>query len=203
MENPLYVNLRKTAEFVPNQPLLLRDIAGLWRFGGVPKIVEDITIDIPSNQPVYPITAEWVAGQITTVLPHLPLSFIGESCCWAKIEKPRRKTGVFANFGAILIALLLFAGAAGAIISFHGDVDMIKAHQAIYHMFTGKHTDNSPWVSVPYSIGVGLGVALFFLRFGKKRLRRKPSPIEVQNDLMQHEILQYQQTRFEEEQRHA
>ena len=38
--------------------------------------------------------------------------------------------------------------------------------------------NNRPLIS--YSIGVGVGIIVFFNHFGKKRLTREPSPVEVE-----------------------
>ncbi len=65
----------------------------------------------------------------------------------------------------ILAWLLLFFGAGLAIMNFHTDVSMKEVHIRIVELITGKRTDHPLWFQIPYSLGIGLGMVLFFNHF--------------------------------------
>ncbi len=83
--------------------------------------------------------------------------------------------------------LLLFVGAALAIIYFHEDVSMQQVHQRLYYMVTGESNKKPLLFQIPYSLGLGLGMILFFNHVFQKRINEEPSPLEV-------EMFQYQQS---------
>lgn len=56
--------------------------------------------------------------------------------------------------GAMAIA---FLGGMIGIMNFHSDVDMPTTHKIIYRAVTGKENDQPLAVSIPYSIGLGIG----------------------------------------------
>ena len=80
----------------------------------------------------------------------------------------------------ILIWFLLFFGSAMAIMNFHDDVSMRSVQEKLYKIITGVE-DSKPWIfQIPYSIGLGLGMILFFNHVFKKRINEEPSPLEVE-----------------------
>lgn len=86
----------------------------------------------------------------------------------------------------VCIWLLLFIGAAMAIMNFHYDVSMEKVQQRLHFLLTGVEERHPLWLQVPYSLGLGIGMILFFNHLFKKRINEEPSPLEV-------EMFKYQQ----------
>jgi len=80
----------------------------------------------------------------------------------------------------LLIWFLLFFGSAMAIMNFHDDVSMRSVQEKLYKIITGEE-DSKPWIfQIPYSIGLGLGMILFFNHVFQKRINEEPSPLEVE-----------------------
>jgi len=78
-----------------------------------------------------------------------------------------------------LVCLTLFFGAMLAIMFFHADVEMETVHRSIHRLVTGVEVERPLWLSVPYSLGVGLGVLLFFNSLSRRRPSSDPSPLDV------------------------
>ncbi len=81
---------------------------------------------------------------------------------------------------AIGVAVLLFFGAMLAIMFFHADVEMGVVHQGLYQMVTGQEIERPLILQIPYSIGVGLGVLLFFNSLSSRQPSSDPSPLDIQ-----------------------
>jgi stage V sporulation protein AA len=97
------------------------------------------------------------------------------------IIKPRiRNNPSMERFWALAVSVLLFFGSMMAIMFFHADVDMHTVHQGVYRLVTGEVTERPLALQVPYSIGVGLGVLLFFNSLSRRRPSSDPSPLDVQ-----------------------
>src|SRR5690554_3648279 len=62
----------------------------------------------------------------------------------------------------ILVWFLLFFGSGLAIMYFHEDVSMLETQQRLYTIMTGKEAEKPLIFQIPYSIGLGLGMILFF-----------------------------------------
>ncbi|PGT83744.1 stage V sporulation protein AA [Bacillus sp. AFS040349] len=90
-----------------------------------------------------------------------------------------------------LVWLLLFIGAGLAIMNFHEDVSMQAVHQRIYKIVTGKENAQPLILQIPYSLGLGLGMVLFFNHLFKKRINEEPSPLEVEIFNYQLDLDQY------------
>jgi len=90
-----------------------------------------------------------------------------------------------------IVWLLLFIGAGLAIMNFHEDVSMQAVHQRIYKIVTGRENDQPLILQIPYSIGLGLGMILFFNHLFKKRINEEPSPLEVEIFNYQLDLDQY------------
>ena len=50
----------------------------------------------------------------------------------------------------------------------------------LYGMFTGRASDGFTLLEISYSIGVGLGILVFFHHFAKKQGGADPTPLEVE-----------------------
>jgi stage V sporulation protein AA len=76
--------------------------------------------------------------------------------------------------------LLLFFGSGLAIMNFHTDVSMKDVHIRITELVTGKRTEHPLWFQIPYSLGIGLGMLVFFNHLFRKRFNEEPNPLEVE-----------------------
>ncbi len=124
-----------------------------------------------------------VISKIQTQFPQHEVQLIGPAQTIIEVMIERKKVP-FLMF--ILVWILLFIGAAMAIMNFHEDVSMGNVQQRISYMITGVNDQSPLWFQVPYSIGIGLGMILFFNHVFKKRFNEEPSPMEM-------ELFNYQQ----------
>ena len=87
--------------------------------------------------------------------------------------------------------LLLFVGSGLAIMNFHEDVSMMEVHRTIYEMITGRKSEHPYLLQIPYSIGLGAGMVLFFNQLFKKKFSEEPSPLEVEMFSYQENLNRY------------
>jgi len=91
----------------------------------------------------------------------------------------------------ILVCFLLFLGAITAIINFHSDVDMKQAHSTIYKIITGEESDRPLLLQIPYSLGLGVGMSIFFNHVFKKKINNEPTPLEMKMYSYQQSVDEY------------
>ncbi len=137
----------------------------------------------PNDQNIVIIDMMQVIEKINEFKPSLDIQSIGPTETIVTVQqKKRRLTPIY----FILVWLLLFIGAGLAIMNFHEDVSMNEVHHRIFRLVTGNDTVKPLLLQIPYSIGLGLGMILFFNHFFKKRFSEEPSPLEI-------EMFQYQE----------
>jgi stage V sporulation protein AA len=91
----------------------------------------------------------------------------------------------------VLIWFLLFFGSAMGIMNFHDDVSMQSVQEKIYTIITGKNAVKPLLFQIPYSVGLGFGMILFFNHVFRKRINEEPSPLEVEMFNYQQDIDNY------------
>lgn len=99
-----------------------------------------------------------------------------------------------------LVCIILFLGAAMAIINFHADVDMKKSHATLLRIITGKGNENLLFLQIPYSLGIGIGVAVFYNKLIPNYSKSEPSPLELEVDSFRKEIERHMINRSENSQ---
>lgn len=129
-----------------------------------------------------------VIHQLSQRYTNLEFQQVGPNQTIITIQKPKKSSSIV--FIA-LIWLLLYIGAAMAIMNFHYDVSMEEVQQRLHYLLTGEDVKHPLWIQVPYSIGLGVGMILFFNHLFKKRINEEPSPLEVEMFKYQQDLDQY------------
>ena len=75
--------------------------------------------------------------------------------------------------------------------NFHADVSMPKVLARIFYLITGEVNHRPLLLQIPYSLGIGAGMILFFNHIFKHRFNDEPSPLELEVFLYQESIDQY------------
>ena len=90
----------------------------------------------------------------------------------------------------IFVCLVLFMGSATAIMSFHSDAQIPNVFKNYYKIFFGQEIKitNPKIITVPYSIGLSLGIIVFFNHIGGKKITDEPTPIEVEMSLYDQDV---------------
>ena len=90
-----------------------------------------------------------------------------------------------------LISIVLFFGAALAIINFHEDVNMEESLHDFHEIITGEKNENPIFLYISYSLGIGIGMITFFNHIVKKKYKKDPSPLDVEMHLFENNIDKY------------
>jgi stage V sporulation protein AA len=98
-------------------------------------------------------------------------------CYWPKANKENKFLTILK---VSMVCLTLFAGGAIAIMTFHNDAAVPDVFKHLYRVFTGIETENPTVLEIFYSIGLALGIIVFFNHFTTVKLTDDPTPIEVE-----------------------
>lgn len=175
----IYLRMRNRVQSPPNGIVLLKDAAQIIAPESVLPYLETLKIHqlSESDGNIVVIDIMKVIRMITKDFRGIEVQTIGPA--QTIIEVVTKKKGVSIPF-FLLIWFLLFFGSAMTLMNFHDDVSMKSVQEKIYTIITGKNDAKPLLFQIPYSIGLGLGMILFFNHVFKKRINDEPSPLEVE-----------------------
>lgn len=186
----LYLKIHKNI-LLRNTTVHLKDI------GEIHCIVQSIankvkTMRLPTEQIKgpgrYVFSVFDVIEEIQKEYPDLTISNLGETDFILTVEEEKRFQEVLGWIKTILVCGLCFFGAAFSIMAFNNDINVTKLFAQLYEIVTGSPSDGFTMLEVSYSIGVGMGILIFFHHFSKKRGLSDPTPLEVEMRTYEDEI---------------
>lgn len=190
MEKTVYIRLRHRIQVQPYDNITIDKIALIVGDKELSSKIRRILIHKiqPSDKNMVVIDVMHVIKEIHKFDDQIDVQTIGAAQTIVEIMYEKKKISplLFCT-----VWLLLFIGAGLAIMNFHEDVSMQAVHQKIYKMVTGKTNDYPLLLQIPYSIGLGLGMILFFNHLFKKKINEEPSPLEVEIFNYQLDLDQY------------
>lgn len=112
--------------------------------------------------------------------PGIVISNIGETDCVVEMKQGKKTNNLLQNSKAAVVCLILFFGAGFSIMTFNNDVNIHTLFYDISEHVTGEKEKGVKVLQLMYSIGIALGIIVFYNHFGAKKLTEDPTPIEVE-----------------------
>ena len=92
----------------------------------------------------------------------------GEPAKWTQIVK------------AVVLSVVTFFGGAFTIMAFNNDIGINDVFSKLYAQVIGSPSSGVTELEVCYSIGLSVGVLMFFNHFGRKKITHDPTPVQVE-----------------------
>ncbi|WP_101844144.1 stage V sporulation protein AA [Halobacillus sp. Marseille-P3879] len=185
MSAPIYIRMKQAIRIPVKEEIRLFDIAKVTGTNINKHTIENMVLHRikKEDKNIIVIDSYAIVEYILHRFPEREVEIIGPNQCVVHIEHEKKKP-VF--YVVAFIWLLLFIGAAMAIMNFHYDVAMESVQQKLHYMLTGKEVEHPLWIQIPYSLGLGIGMILFFNHWFSKKFNEEPNPMEV-------EVFKYQE----------
>lgn len=185
MKETIFLKMRHRIQVKPNATIRVGDVAQVVATKRIDDIVQTPIYTVQKkDRNIVIIDVMHVMKALMNVVPQDDIQSLGPSQTIVEVVYEEKRWGYLY---VPIVWLLLFIGSGLAIMNFHEDVSMQQVQQRLYRVITGKEVEKTLWFQIPYSLGLGLGMILFFNHFFKKRINEEPSPLEV-------EMFQYQQS---------
>ncbi|MBR1931064.1 MAG: stage V sporulation protein AA [Lachnospiraceae bacterium] len=113
------------------------------------------------------------------VCPDILVQSVGESDVLVEWVDVDRQKGWQMVLKIVMVCLVSFFGTAFAIMAYHNDVGINDVFTEIYRMVMNREPGALNTLEVSYSIGLALGIIVFFNHVGGRRITKDPTPIEV------------------------
>ncbi len=146
-------------------------------------------VHMPENGPKRcVISVLKIISCIHEMYPELEIQNLGETDLIVTYENQQTPGKVVHLIKTAAVSMITFTGAAFSIMTFNNDVSVTKLFSQIYEVIMGHPGDGFTVLEVSYSVGITIGILVFFNHFGKKRFSADPTPLEVQMRLYENDI---------------
>ncbi|MGN0298845.1 MAG: stage V sporulation protein AA [Lachnospiraceae bacterium] len=121
-----------------------------------------------------------IIEKIQQEFPDLVINILGEVDFVVEYVPDAKTSRLWEWCKTFIIIVITFCGAAFAIMTFNSDVDVPEVFKMLYQMFLGHEGQSVYWLEWSYSIGLGLGIIIFYNHLSKKGQEDDPTPLEVE-----------------------
>ena len=187
----IYLKLKKKVSLSGVSQITIKDVAEVVATADVAAKLEPtkvLTVD-PQRRMSYLVSVTDVIKLVKKAYPDAGVSSLGETDAWVDYCPTHTHESAWLRWGKIaLVSVILFVGSATAIMSFHNDAEIPKVFQGVFEMIFGYKNENPTLIEVPYSIGLALGIIVFFNHAFGRKITDDPTPIEVQMSIYDGEV---------------
>ena len=121
-----------------------------------------------------------IMEQIHEDYPNLEISNEGESDFIVEYVGKKEDAIWLERLKTIILCILIFFGAAFTIMAFNNDVGVSDVFAKFYYQVTGMESNGVTELEIGYSIGLAVGIFVFFNHVGRKKITHDPTPIQIE-----------------------
>ncbi|HEY4602556.1 MAG TPA: stage V sporulation protein AA [Cerasibacillus sp.] len=179
MNNTVYVRMKQKINVRKGTSLTLNKLADVSTSTPLSEEINQFVVYQLSDNEKHVIVFDqfFILEQLQKKYPEIDVHFLGANQTIVQISNKQSPPSILL---AVIVWFILFIGTAMTIMNFHYDVSMQETQQKIHYMLTGKAVQSPLWIQIPYSLGLGVGMLLFFNHWFKKRFNNEPSPLEIE-----------------------
>lgn len=186
----IYIKTNKKIKVNKTGSILLKDIAEIWAEKSVKRQLEYIPVFFIKEKvnKCYLLSIIDVINIVKNKFPQYSIVSLGETDTLIEFEVKKSENRLLKYIKIALVSIVLFAGSATAIMSFHSDAQMATVFENYYYIFFNEKIENPAIINLPYSIGLAVGIIVFFNHFSGKKLTSDPTPIEVEMSVYEKDV---------------
>lgn len=190
MEQNIYIKAEQCIQ-VKNKKIFIEDVVKI--FGSDKKLVKELNGEV-----LYMVTDEKPRKYIFSILkviellqkehPDLTINNVGETDFIVEYTPPTRKGKVLEILKVTFVCLSIFFGSAFTIMTFNEDVSVNDVFNLFYELVKEDPPMKGGIMQIAYSLGLPLGIIVFFNHFSKVKISSDPTPLQVQLRLYEEDV---------------
>lgn len=176
----LYIKLEQDVEVTQND-ILLKDLGSLYcKNDAIVNKCNALKISkLKETESRKVISVMKIIELIEREFPGIQVINIGETDVLIERVKPEQKGKGRLFFKIAFVSLISFFGTAFTIMAFHNDIQIQELFNKVHEMILGTPSNGHSILELTYSIGLCVGIIVFFNHVGGKRISKDPTPLEV------------------------
>lgn len=173
------------SRLVNNQRVRLTDVASVYSTDPeIKRKIEDLELYVfqEKEKQKKAFSVMKVVRLIGAAYPEVEVTTLGEPdfIVEYKPEKSKKYAKVFDWGKALFVCFSVFFGAAFTIVTFNKDASVEEIFAMIYRLTEGAERGVPGELEIAYSIGIPIGIILFFNHFLRKKIDSDPTPLQIQ-----------------------
>lgn len=178
----LYLKAEQNAEVMQAQ-VCVKDIASVYCSDS------SITSKVKALK-IYQFQEEKRKRQVISILrvieliekecPAVTVESVGENATLIELVNVGRHKTMAQTVRLIFVMLISFFGTGFTIMAFHNDISINRLFSRVYEQVMGYTPQEYTILEIAYSLGLAVGIIIFFNHIGGRRLTKDPTPIEVE-----------------------
>ena len=125
------------------------------------------------------VSVLFVIEKIHEIYPELEVQNLGEAD-FIVSYRPKKQSQILEKLKIAFVCAVSFFGSMFSMMTFNEDVSTRDSFEKLYTWVMGYEPSGVTILEITYSIGVSVGIIVFFNHLGKKYLTNEPSPVEVE-----------------------
>lgn len=135
----------------------------------------------PHKNGRFNITIIQVIDRICKQYPNADIQSVGDPDTVLVYEAhPVTQHNIYEWIKVTCVSIIVFAGAFIAIMTYNTDTSIGKTFGILNQMLTGDTATQAGYITIPYSIGIMVGVIIFFNHVGFKKITDDPTPMQIE-----------------------
>ena len=126
------------------------------------------------------VSSLFVIRHIMDTVPGITVINVGEPDFLVEYLPPAKKKKWKDSVKAVLVSIVVFFGSAFTIMTFNKDAGVEEVFSMIYKLTEGAERSGPGELEIAYSVGLPVGIILFFNHFMRKKIDSDPTPLQVQ-----------------------
>lgn len=186
----VYLSFQKNVE-VKNSKILVGDIASVWcNDKHVLAKVKAITlIKVPETESRrYTVSALKVISLIEKEVKDVDIESMGEVDFIVSYKREKDSKKIMDICKVFFASIIIFCGSAFAIMAYENDIDINGIFDMMNKWISGGTGNGVLIEQITYSIGLTLGILIFYNRLGKRKCVKDPTPLDIQMRLYEDDI---------------
>jgi len=178
----IYVKARKMTVVEERQRIIIKDLADIYCDAKIKSEIENLEVLYVNQEKKKNILVSIfdLIKVINNKYPNISISNVGESDIILSYRPNKEKINKLLVFMKVsFVSVILFCGCAVAIMTFQTDAALPDVFVQLTEIFIGE-TEIPILIGISYSIGIAVGIIVFFNHFSSKMLSDDPTPIEVE-----------------------
>ena len=186
----IYVMAKQNVE-IKNDEVLLSDAASIY--------CEDAVVKAKANamciykfregqEPRVVISMMKIIEMLTTLIPGATIESIGEKAILLEKIPAKKYNSNMIPWKIAFVAAVSFFGTAFTIMAFHNDVGISDVFARMYEIVTGAKSSGCTALEISYSVGLCLGIIIFYNHVGGRRITKDPTPLEVEMKIYEQNV---------------
>lgn len=186
----LYIKA-EMCSIVTNRKVFLRDVVKLYGTDKkmVKELNEEVVLVVPNEKKCkFAVSVLKIIEILQKQHPNVLVINVGVIDFVIEYIPPGKKKKVLEIAKTIFVCLAVFFGSAFTIMTFNADVSVEKVFDQFYRLVMGHTKSGGSVLEISYSIGLPIGIIVFFNHFTRIKIDSDPTPLQVQLRLYEQDM---------------